>query len=97
MEPKTNTILEITHESNTATASKIRKADPLDDKNAYSNYDDHCTVVVAIEYAFFKGGSRRGSHEFLASWGGVTCPQRASLSENYLFWALLKLLNITST
>ena len=26
-------------------------------KNAYSNYDDHCTVVVAIEYAFFKGGS----------------------------------------
>ena len=23
-------------------------------KNAYSNYDDHCTVVVAIEYAFFK-------------------------------------------
>ena len=29
---------------------------PLDIKNAYSNYDDHCTVVVAIEYAFFKGG-----------------------------------------
>mgnify|MGYP005676664635 CR=1 FL=1 len=25
-------------------------------KNAYSNYDDHCTVVVAIEYAFFKWG-----------------------------------------
>ena len=29
----------------------------LEVKNAYSNYDDHCTVVVAIEYAFFKGGS----------------------------------------
>ena len=28
----------------------------LEIKNAYSNYDDHCTVVVAIEYAFFKGG-----------------------------------------
>ena len=22
-------------------------------KNAYPNYDDHCTVVVVIKYAFF--------------------------------------------
>ena len=30
-------------------------------------------MVVAIEYAFFKGGPGRGSHEFVASWGGVKC------------------------
>ena len=25
-------------------------------RNAYTNYDDHCTVLVAIEGAFLKGG-----------------------------------------
>ena len=38
-------------------------------KNAYSNYDDHCTVVVAIEYAFFEGVFVRGNHVILSSWG----------------------------
>ena len=41
---------------NTPAAPNMGKIPPTMGKNAYSNYDDHCTVVVVIQYAFFKMG-----------------------------------------
>ena len=35
-------------------------------KNEYSNYDDHCTVVVVIQYAFLKKGFGGVVKRFLA-------------------------------
>ena len=38
---------------NTPKAPDMGNIPPKMGKNAYSNYDDHCTVVVVIQYAFF--------------------------------------------
>ena len=74
-----------------ATIHKFNKLEPLgnefntcqilgsyamDVKNAPTNYDDHCTVVVAIEGAFFRGafcGLGRSNWEVL--WRPVLCIQ----------------------
>jgi len=65
---------------NTPAAPNMGKIPPTMGKNAYSNYDDHCTVVVVIQYAFFKMGFWGLSSAF---WLGLYSLQCANDGDNH--------------